>query len=107
MNNTVVFESDTYRQYGDGREEVFFTAEEWEVMVKDPAFGYVRRCGHRTTFQERQRGIFGDCLECEFAGDIAEQAEYYRTHVVEDAAQRDWDDEGMAGASELNDDCPF
>ena len=53
--------------YDDGpRDVVTFTDEEMSVMMNDPAFGYVRRCGHPTTIVN---GVLmdDDCLTCEFA----------------------------------------
>lgn len=44
-----------------------YTEAEWSVMLSDPAFGYVRRCGHKTTIVN---GVLmdDDCLICEMGG---------------------------------------
>ena len=58
------------REFDDGTEEVFFSEEEWEVMMSDPAFGYVCRAGHAMSESDHH---FGSCLTCEA---MAEEAFY-------------------------------
>lgn len=77
MNNPIRYEDPLITEYADGTEEVRFTDAEWAVMMRDPAFGYVRRCGHPTN--ANQYGEYGDCPICEslmmygpddYAGDL-------------------------------------
>jgi hypothetical protein len=63
MNNPIRYQDATITEYADGTEEVRFSNAEWEIMRKDPAFGYVRHCGHPTN--ANQFGEFGDCPICE------------------------------------------
>lgn len=58
----IVYEDATITEYADGREEVRFTADEWERMLADPAFGYVCRLGHRLSDADHR---YGACLTCE------------------------------------------
>lgn len=50
------------REFDDGTEEAFFSEAEWDVMLNDPAFGYVCQAGHRMTEADHR---FGSCLTCE------------------------------------------
>ncbi len=43
------YSDDLITEYDDGTTEVLFTDAEWEMMLSDPAFGYVCRNGHRLT----------------------------------------------------------
>jgi hypothetical protein len=63
----IVYEDALVTEYDDGREEVRFTDEEWAVMMRDPAFGYVFPCGHR-----RPENSDGTCWECEALMSAAE-----------------------------------
>jgi len=63
----ITYQDDLVTERSDGSEEVRFTDAEWAVMMKDPAFGYVRPCGHPTN--ANQFGEMGDCLICEYAHD--------------------------------------
>jgi len=60
----VVYQDSKVTEYDDGREEVRFSDKEWEIMRSDPAFGYIRRCGHKTTIVNGEL-IDTDCMECE------------------------------------------
>jgi hypothetical protein len=64
MNNAIRFQDATITEYADGTEEVRFTDAEWAIMRNDPAFGYVRRCGHPTTIYNGVL-IDNDCPICE------------------------------------------
>jgi hypothetical protein len=64
----ITYEDDLVTEYSDGREEVRFTEAEWAAMRSDPAFGYVRRCGHPTSIVNGVL-IDSDCLVCEYAHD--------------------------------------
>jgi hypothetical protein len=46
----------------DAELPVLFTDAEWEVMLTDPAFGYVCRNGHRQRDADHR---YGSCLTCE------------------------------------------
>lgn len=64
MPNAIRYQDATLTEYADGTEEVRFSDAEWAVMRNDPAFGYVRPCGHKTTIVS---GILrdDDCPFCE------------------------------------------
>jgi len=51
----VVYEDEFLTEYDDGTDEVRFSAEEWEMMLADPAYGYVCRDGaHRLSDADRR-----------------------------------------------------
>jgi hypothetical protein len=63
----IIQETDTYRLYSDGTEEVFFSEAEWGAMLSDPVyFGYSCRAGHR--IREDDPFVMAEgCPKC-FAG---------------------------------------
>ena len=52
----------TYFEDRDGTEHVTFSDREWEIMLADPAFGYVCSNGHRLTPADQRNG---GCSACE------------------------------------------
>jgi hypothetical protein len=62
----ITYQDDSITEYDDGTEEVRFTAEEWERMLADPAFGYVCRFGHTLRDADHR---YGSCLACEHAAE--------------------------------------
>ncbi len=73
-----VYEDEFITEYDDGTEEVRFTEAEWEVMLNDPAFGYVCNARkHRLTDSDRNFiAVEGVCPSC-----MADyEAEYEETH---------------------------
>lgn len=73
-NARVVYEDEFITERADGTEEVRFSDREWEVMSRDPAFGYVHRCGHPTSGYERRAMETGmgdtHCHTCEHEADM-------------------------------------
>jgi len=70
----IVYEDKFITEFSDGTEEVRFTEAEWEVMLADPAFGYVHAgCGHPTSAYERRAMETGmgdtHCHRCEIEGE--------------------------------------
>lgn len=60
-----VYEDDLITEYSDGSTDVRFTGDEWEMMLNDPAFGYVCANGHRLSDSDRQFiAIEGICPNC-------------------------------------------
>ena len=57
----IIHESEFVTEYDDGTEEVRFSPAEWEIMSKDPRFGYILRCGHPATASLSD----GSCSRCE------------------------------------------
>ena len=57
------------QEFSDGSERVFFSEAEWNVMLNDPAFGYVLRCGHSAHY-----AWDGGCSKC-FAEAERQEAE--------------------------------
>lgn len=64
----VTYEDAMVTEYSDGREEVRFTDAEWAQMMSDPAFGYVRSCGHRYALDTYGQPSGSDCMACEAGG---------------------------------------
>lgn len=64
-----IYEDEVITEYADGTETVRFSDAEWEVMLADPAFGYVHPCGHPTSAAERRAMETGmgdtHCHACE------------------------------------------
>ena len=61
----IVYMDQFVTEYDDGTEEVRFTADEWEVMLTDPAFGYVCHNGHRLSDSDRSYiAMEGICPSC-------------------------------------------
>jgi len=57
----IIHESKFVTEYDDGTEEVRFSEEEWDIMLKDPRFGYILGCGHPATASLSD----GSCSICE------------------------------------------
>jgi hypothetical protein len=61
----IAYEDEGLRVWSDGREEAFFTDEEWAIMLSDPAFGYICSRGlHRIDGGERNWSPAEGCLPC-------------------------------------------
>lgn len=70
MSRRVVYQDQFITEYNDGTEEVRFTDTEWEVMLTDPAFGYICNFGHRLTKSDHHYIVVqGICPHCEFEAD--------------------------------------
>jgi hypothetical protein len=80
----VIFQDELHTAYDDGTEEVRFTDAELDMMAADPAFGYVRTCGHPVE-RSMQNNPFGpgDCPICEgemAAYDYGQDPEWVAAH---------------------------
>ena len=65
------------REYSDGTEECFFSEAEWDVMLSDPAFGYVCTNGHRLTDSDRRFiEVEGICPTC-YGDAMAADEDYF------------------------------
>jgi hypothetical protein len=75
-----IYEDEFVTERADGSTDVRFSDEEWERMSKDPAFGYVHRCGHPTSSHERRAMETGmgdtHCHVCE-----NEAEDHYHTYL--------------------------
>lgn len=82
----IVYEDEGITEYDDGTETVRFSEAEWEVMLNDPAFGYVCRNGHRLS-ESDNRFIVAEGI-CPHCFGEAEDAyyEYLAEHPEEDEA---------------------
>jgi hypothetical protein len=63
--------------WGDDRVDtelpVLFTDAEWDVMMNDPAFGYVCSRGHHLTGADHR---YGACFSCEADYECDREADY-------------------------------
>lgn len=62
----ITYEDEFLTEYDDGTEEVRFSEAEWEVMLADPAFGYVCQA-RKHRLQERDHqfiAVEGICPGC-------------------------------------------
>lgn len=64
----IVYEDAYVTEYDNGDEQCRFTDREWEVMLSDPAFGYVCHNGHRLSDADHR---YGACLSCEHEAEYA------------------------------------
>jgi hypothetical protein len=63
----IVYEDEFVTERDDGTVEVRFTDAEWEMMLSDPAFGYVCQNLHRLSESDHRfiviEGICPHCLD--------------------------------------------
>ena len=64
--------SGTYFEDQHGNEHVTFSDREWEIMLSDPAFGYI--CAARKHRMTEGDHRYGACMSCEAEAERAEDA---------------------------------
>lgn len=104
----IVYQDEGITEYDDGTEEVTFTEAEWEVMLNDPAFGYVCHNGHRLNDADRRfivsEGICPTCfndaenayydyLDANGIDEAGNPVEPYVAPEPAPAPERDYDEE--------------
>lgn len=96
----IVFEDEGITEYDDGTEEVRFSAEEWDAMLKDPAYGYICQARKHRLSESDHRFIVseGICPHC-FAD--AEEFEGIYRDAYEQAIERGDDENGARAVASM------